>query len=167
MMIAADDPLIWSDAAGNLRDYVIDRFDVPIECHFQMHPRRPRSNVIRNRERSAPLIGSHRPRQCGQQRLCVAIRNRQHRNLRDALGIFQRQTLGIRCCADPRGQRISWTVRSKIHHAAALHAIGGPHRPDRKNVIARVAVVLRFGINEAANRAMLGRNFRLHSAPRV
>ena len=35
----------------------------------------------------------------------------------------------------------------------------------RKNVVNRVAIVVRFGINEAANGAMLSGNLWLHSAP--
>ncbi len=132
-----------------------------------MNLRRPRPHVIRNRQRAAPLLRRHRARQRGQQRLRVAIRNRQHRNFRDALRLLQRQTLGIGSRADPRRQRIPRARGSKIHDAAALHSIRIAHRPQRKHIVARVSVILRFRVDEAANGSVLGCNLRLHPAPTV
>ena len=165
MMIAADDPLVRSHAARNFRDYVIDRLGIPIESHLQMNPRRPRSHVIRDRKRTAPRVRRHRPCQRGQQGLRVAIRNREHRNFRDALRLFQRQALGIGRRADSGRERITRARRSKIHNAASLHAIRGAHRPQWKHIVARVAVVLWFRINQAAKGSMLGGNFRFYAAP--
>ena len=164
-MIAADDPLVRRHAARDFRNHVVNRLDIPIRCDFQMDPRRPRSDVIWNRKRAAPPVRRHGPRQGGEQRLRVAVRNREHRNFRDALRLLPRQALGIGCRADSGRQRITRARRSKIHNAAALHSIHGAHRPQRKHIVARVAVVLWFRINQAANGSMLGGNFRFHAAP--
>ena len=43
MMIAANDPFVGRDAAGNLGDDVVHRFEVPIEFDFQMNLRRARA----------------------------------------------------------------------------------------------------------------------------
>ena len=43
VMVAANDPLVGRDAAGNLRDDVVHWLDVPVEFHLQMNLRRARA----------------------------------------------------------------------------------------------------------------------------
>ena len=167
MMIAANDPFVGRNAAGNFRDDVVHRLRVPVEFHFQMNFRRPRSDVIRNWQISSPLVRRHGPFERGQQRLGVAVGNRQHRNSGEALRIFQRQSLSPRRGADAGSERIARTRRSKVHHASALHAIGIAHRPLRKHVVARVTIILRLRIDQATDGSVLRRNFGFHSAPGV
>ena len=167
MMIPANDPLVRRLAARNLRNHVVHGLDVPVELEFQMYLRRAGPHVIRNRQSAAPLFRSHWSFQSREQRLRIAVGNRQYGNLRQAGSIFHRQPLGIFRGANSRSQRIPRIRRREIHHAAALHAIRIAHRSLRKDIVLTIAIVARLGVDEAADRAMLGRHFRLHPAPRV
>ena len=83
VMVAAHDPLVRERAALHLRDDVVERLRVPVERDLQVHPRRPRADAIRDRQRAAPAVRRHRPADRRQQRLRVAVRDRQDRNLRE------------------------------------------------------------------------------------
>src|ERR1700722_20836827 len=122
-MIAANDPLIWLDAAGNLRDRVLHRLDIPIKRDLQVNLCWPGSNVIRNRKRSAPLVRRHGTGKRSQERLRVAVRNRQHWYLGDAFRLRHRQTLGVWCRTHAWRKRISRANRSEIHYTATLHSV--------------------------------------------
>ena len=76
VMIAAHDPAIGIARSGNFCNHIVHLLDVPIRLHYQVHFRRPRANMIWNRQRSTPLLRRQRPGNGGQQRLGVAIRNR-------------------------------------------------------------------------------------------
>src|SRR5215212_9881238 len=50
VMIASDNPFVWSFAAAKLRYDIIGRNSLPIEFELEMDCGRPRPQVIRNRE---------------------------------------------------------------------------------------------------------------------
>ena len=52
-----------------------------------------------------------------------------------------------------------------VHRAAALHAVLGPVLTQRIHVVAEITVVLGIGIDDAADRAVLGGEFRLDAPP--
>ena len=65
--------------------------------------------------------------------------------------------------ADPGRQRIARIVG--VHHAAALHALARPPAAGGIIVAFVVAVAFGIGIDDAADGAVLARNFRLDAAP--
>ncbi len=163
MMVPAQHPLVRKLRSRNLRDHVIHRLDIPVGKHLQVYFRRPRPHVITQRQRSAPFFGSIRPRDRRQQRLRIRIRNRQNRDLLDHRRIFNRQTLRIFRGAHSGSQWISRIIR--VLYAPALYAVLGTERSFRKYVSLGVSIIFRIGIDQAANRAMLRRNFRFDPTP--
>ncbi len=89
-----------------------------------------------------------------------------HGNFGDGLYIFQVETLCVFRGADSGRERIAGIERH-IHHAAALYAVAWAPGAVGENVALSVAVVCRIGVDEAADRAMLGRNFGLDAAPGI
>ena len=166
MMVPANHPLIRKFRTANSSDHVVKPFDVPIRSHLQMHFRRSRSDVIRNRQSAPPGSRRNRSRHRFQQRLRVRVRNRQHRNFRQSLRVFDRHAFRIGSRADSRRQRISHEHRT-ILHAPPLHSILRPPRALRKRLPTRISVIVRIGINNAANRSMLSGNEWLDPAPRM
>ena len=165
-MIAAHDPGIGIARSGNFRNHIVHLLDVPIRLHYQVHFRRPRANMIWNRQRSTPLLRRQRPGNGGQQRLGVAIRNGQHRNLGDARRFIGWYPPRIFIFAVGRSG-IAGIVRGKIHHAAALHAVGVAQPAGGKYIAQKIAIIARIGIDDAAHRAVLGRHLRLYAAPGI
>ena len=125
-----------------------------------------RADAIRDRQSAAPCFGNDRAGDRRKQRQRIAIGNRYHGNRCGRRSVFDRQTLRIRGRADARRERIAHEL-GRILHAAALHAFTRTQTTLRIRFPGRVAVVTRIGINDAADRAMFGGDFRLDSAPRV
>src|SRR5207249_6292708 len=98
--------------------------------------------------------------------LRIRVRNQQNWKFRKLLSIFDRHALGIGSRADSRRQRIAHEHRA-ILHAPPLHSILRPPPALRKRLPARIPVIVRIGINNAANRSMLSGNERLDPAPRM
>ena len=73
--------------------------------------------------------------------------------------------LRIRGRADAGRERIAGMHRH-VHHRAALRAVLVAIRALRIDVALEVAVVARIGVDDAADRAMLGGDLRLDAAPR-
>ena len=164
VVVAADDPLVRRAGALDLRDHVVDRLAVPVRQHGQVRLGRARSHVIGQRQCAAPSRGRHRAAQRLQQRRGVGPGDRQHRNLQQGLRVLDRQPLGARRGADAGGQ---WIAGILLHvgDRAALHAFRRAPAAFGISVALGVAVIVRVGIDQAADRAMLLRQFRLEPAP--
>ncbi len=54
VMIAAQHPLLAAVRAAQCADDVVDRFDVPVGSNFEMHLRRPGTDVISDGQRPTP-----------------------------------------------------------------------------------------------------------------
>ncbi len=165
-MIAAHDPLVGIGCARNLYDDVIERFDVPVGLHFEMHFGRSGADLIGLGQGAAPAVGSHLPFERGEQRLRIRVGDGQDRNFGEGLGIFQLEALGVLRGSDSGGERIAGIERH-IGHAAALHAVAGTPSAGRENVTLRVAVVRRIGIDQASHGAVFGRHLGLDAAPGI
>src|SRR5208282_194802 len=98
-----------------------------------------------------------------QQWLRIGIRNRQHWNLGDGLGVFEIEALGARHRADSRRERIAGIIR--VHHASALHAL--PRPPAALGIVFAVEKSVAAGIrvNNAPDGAVLAGDFWLDAAP--
>ena len=121
-------------------------------------------HMVSERKRAAPTRRRHRSFERGQQRLGVAVGNGQHRNLRDGLGLAQRQPHGFRCGAHARGQWVA-RINRHVHHTAALYAVARTPGALRKNLTREIAVLMRIRVNDAAYSAMFGGHFWLDAAP--
>ena len=75
-----------------------------------------------------------------------------------------RQALGVLRGADAGRQRIA-RIERHVRDGAALEPMRRAHRPVRIGLVDRIAVVVRIGIDDAADRAVLLRELRLQSAP--
>src|SRR5207249_8346872 len=65
----SDDPLIRGARARDARDHVVQRLQAPVGLDPQVHFGRPGSDVVRDAEPAAPLLGGHRTGERGEQRL--------------------------------------------------------------------------------------------------
>ena len=166
VMVAAHDPLIGILRTRNLRDHIVDRFETPVERELQVHARRTGAEAISDRQRTAPSLGRDKSRHRREQRLRVAVRNGEHRDLHDRGGVLAVETHRVLRRADARSERIAG-IHGHVHHAAALHAVFRAERTVGIDLSLRVAVVLRVGIDQATHRAVLVRDLRLDAAPRA
>ncbi len=150
----------------NFEDHVINRLDVPVERNFQVDFCRAGTNVIGEWERATKTFRRNRAFQRGQKRLGVAIRNRKRGNFGKRGNVFQRQSLYVALGTNAGRGGIAG-IDGHVHHAAALHAIFIAHGAIRKNVILKVAVVARIGIDDAADSAVLRCDLGLDATPRI
>src|SRR3989304_5374826 len=148
------------DGASNPRDDVSYRLDVPVRLDLEMDFRRPGPDVIGDGERPAPLHGSERPGQGFEERLRVAVGDRERRDLRESRGLGYGQTLSVLGRSHAGGQWIAGIER-RVHDASARGAVPGPHRSPGKDLASEVPIVARIGIDQAADGAMLGGDLRL------
>ena len=165
VVVAPDDPLVRGARARNAGDHVVQRLEAPVGLDPQMHLRRPGANVVRDPESAAPLVGRRRAGERREQRLGVAVRDRQHGNLGNRLRLGGGQALCVLGRAHARRERVA-RIHRHVHHAAALHAIPGPPRPVGIDIALGVAVIPGVRVDEAADRAVLGRDLGLDAAPR-
>ena len=147
------------------RDDVVDRLDVPVRPHHEVDLRRARADVVGDGEGAAPRLRRHRAAERREQRLGVAVRNRQHRDLRDDRDVLQREALGVLGGADAGRQRVADVVG--VHDAAALHALARAERAVGERRALEVAVVAGVGVDQAPDRAVLGGDLGLDAAPGV
>ncbi len=164
-MVAADDPLVRGGCARDARDHVVQRLQAPVGLDPQVHFGRPGPDVVGDAEPTAPFRRRHRAGERGQQRLRVAIRDRQDGNLGDRRRLAQGQALRVLRRPHPGREGVA-RIHRHVHHAAALHAVPGPPRTTRVDVALDVAVLPRVRVDEAADRAVLGRDLGLDAAPR-
>ena len=163
-MVAADDPLVGLRGAGNPPDDVVDGLHVPVKLRLEVDLCRAGPDVIGNSKPSPPGIGSHEPSQRRQQRLRVGVRKRQSRNGSQHLDVREREPLRVLGGAYARRERVSG-VKRHIHHAAALHAVPGSPSALGERFTFEVAVLVGVGIDQAADRPVLGRHLGLDAAP--
>src|ERR1700722_16090509 len=71
-VIPANPPLVWTLGAAHGCDDIVDRLCVPVRSNFEMDFRRPRADVISNRQRAAPFFRSDGTRQRGEKRQSVS-----------------------------------------------------------------------------------------------
>ena len=163
VMVSANDPLVGNFVARDFRDDIIDGLQVPIRLDQQMHLRRARTDAVGDGQSAAPGVRSDRPADRRQQWLSVPVRERQHGNRRDRLGVLQREPFGILGCAHAGSQRVARILR--IHDAAALHAAFRTIGAGGKILSFEIAILTRIGIDEASHRAMFGGELGLDTAP--
>ena len=121
--------------------------------------------MIGNWQSAPPQLRSHRPTQRSQQRLGIAIGNWQNGDLGNTRCIFNGKTLRVSRRTDTRSEGVTGTGRWEIHYAAALNAVCRPHRSLRKYIVREVAIIGRIRVDQATNRPVFGRDFRLDPPP--
>ena len=163
-MRADDDPFVRRHRAGNPADDV-DQAALRV-VHLQLHVdlRRPGTDVVGDRQRAAPRLRRDRPVQPLEQLDAVAIRHRLHRNRRERLDLVHRHPLDARL-RRPAGRRRIAGIARHVHHAAALNHAPAAERTVGIHVALEVAVLVRIRVDEAGDRAVLGRDLRLDAAP--
>ena len=164
VMVPANHPFVGKRRARNFSDHIVERLDVPIRFHFQVHFCRPRPHMISNPQTASPILWSHAPLQRREQRLRVRVRNRQHRNLRNRRRFLHFQSLRVFGRAHSRRQRVA-RIKRHVRDAAALHTIERPIRSARKRLSFDKTILMRIGINQAPHGAVLRGNLRLDAAP--
>jgi hypothetical protein len=164
VVVAADDPLIGMGTAGNAGDDVVERLEVPIGFHFEMHLRGSGADVVRDGQRAAPCGGDGAAGEHFEQRLRIAVGNREDGNPGEGDGFGDRQAFGVLGGADAGSERVAGIDRH-IHHAAPLHAVLGAHGSDGEDVARGITVFVRVGVNQAADSSMLGGDLGLDAAP--
>ena len=164
VMVAANDPLVGPLAAAQAGDHVVGGRLLPVELELEVHLRGAGSEVIGGRERPAPVFGRHRPAQRLEQRQRVGGRDRQHGDLRERLRLRAVQPLGARGGADAGRERIA-RVERHVRHRTALHGVRVAPAALGIDVALERTVLLRIGEDDAADRAVLGRDLGLDAAP--
>ncbi len=165
-MIAVDDPLIRRERARNACDDVVEWPRFPFEFERESNARRAGTYVICDRQRAAPRFGRHRTIEGAKERKRVLIAYRQYRNALDRLCFADRQPARAGLRPPARRERIARMDRH-VHDAAALHAVPRTHRSVRIYISHPVAVIARIGVENGADRAMLGGQLGLDAAPRT
>src|SRR5262249_48867183 len=141
VMISTDDPGVGLLRSLHPCNDVVRRLDVPVEADLEVNLRGTRTYVVRNRYGSTPLSGSHRTGERCEQRLCVAVRDGQYRNLRDARRIFNCKPFRVGSRADAGSQRVAGAGGREVHRAAALNAVGRTHRTFGEHIVGSVTVI--------------------------
>ena len=163
-MIAADDPLVRVDRAGNARHNVIRGLHVPVEGELEMDFGRARAEAVRDRKSAPPPLRRRRSTHGGENGLGIAIRDGQRRDFGEHRGgLRNREARSVLGRTGARRQRVTG-IDGQIHDAAALHSVFGTVRALRINFAGEVAVVARIGINNAADCSVLGGDLRLYPA---
>ncbi len=165
-MIAPEDPFVRSFRARHLPDDVVERDQVPIEFYFQMDGGRSGPQMVRQRQRPAPILRRHRSAERAQQRQRVGLREGQHGNLGERGRFGARQPLRIFYRADAGRQGIA-RVKRHVGHRTALRPLGVAKGALGIFVALKIAVLVRIGINEATDRAMFRRDLGLDAPPRA
>ena len=163
-MRSDDDPFVRRDRAGNPADDVDQAALRVVHLQVHVHLRRAGADVVGDRQRAAPRLGRDRPLQPLEQLDAVAIRHRLHRNRRERLDLVHRQPLDARLRRPARRRRIAGIARH-VHHAAALNHPPAAERAVGIDLALEVAVLVRIRIDDAGDRAVLGRDLRLDAAP--
>src|SRR5260370_18947553 len=120
--------------------------------------------VIGDAQDAAPSFGSNAASQRSKQGLGIRIRNRQDRNFRNCRSVFDLQALGVFCCANARRKRVTG-IKWHVGDAAALDAIGWAIGASRISFTLDESIFMRIGEYQAADGAVLGRDFGLDAAP--
>src|SRR5262249_15635660 len=112
---------------------------------------RPRTDVIRQLESALPRVGHARAVERLEDLLRLAPRQRNRRDLRDALHLAGLQALALLGRAPARRLGIARTFR-EVLHAAALDGVVGPPLPARIDVVLREPVVGRIAVDDHRRR---------------
>jgi hypothetical protein len=84
-MIAVQDPLIGELGALDPGDDIVEGTHLPVEGQLHVDLRRPRADVIRDRQRPAPRLRRDRALQPPQQRQRVGVGDRQYGDFQQGL----------------------------------------------------------------------------------
>ena len=105
-----------------------------LDCHLQMHFRRARAHVVRERQGATPVLGRLSVPSSAASSGCAShTKSAAPGILVMVFTSFSVEPLRILRRADTRRQRIAGIDRH-VHHTAALHAIARPQRPVGKDV---------------------------------
>ena len=164
-MITTHDPLIGERRALQRRDNVVHRLDVPVEGHLQVDAGRTGAEAVGDRQGAAPRRRRDAAAHGREQRLGVAVGNRQRGNLRQRLGVRECEARRAGDRRLTRCERVAG-VHRQVERTAALHAVLVAHRAIGEHLVHEVAVIARIGVDDAADGAVLRRDLRLRAAER-
>ena len=162
-VVAAQHPLVRPAGAFETGDDVAGGDGAPVELDAQAHGGGSGADAVGDRQCAAPFDGRHRAFDGVEQRLGVAMADRQRRNRRHRGRFVPREPLGAFDGRPARGQQVA-RVQRQIHHGAALHAGGVLVRPLRVRLALVVAVVAGIRVDEAADGAVFRGELRLDAA---
>ena len=164
VVVPADDPLVRIGGALHDGDHVVDRLQAPVGRDREVRLRRPRSDVVGERQGAPPARRGHGALERGEKRLRIPVGDRDHRNLEEGLCIADRKALRILRGSHARGQRVARILRD-VGHRAALDPVLGAIAALRVDVSRPVSVLVRVGVDDAPDRAVLLRQLGLEPAP--
>src|SRR6202140_3570660 len=107
VVIPTNDPLVRLGGAGKFGDYIIECLEAPVRFYAEMDFSRPRAEPISDGKPAAPRSWSDRTSECSQQRLRIAVGNREHRYLGDSGSLRECEALRILCSSHSWRQRVS------------------------------------------------------------
>lgn len=130
-----------------------------------MHACRSRTEVVGDRKRTAPIGRSNWTRERAKQGERIGVGDWEHRDLRDRQRVLAIETLCARRRGNTRCQRIAGIDRH-VGDRSALRSVLVAIGALRIHVALEIPIVARIGVDETADRPMLGGNLRLDAAPR-
>ena len=166
VMVSAHDPFVGVLRAASDRYDIVERDDRPFEFRNQVHASRARAYVVGERQGPAPVFRRLRPAQSAQKRLCIAPRDREHRDLRNGRGLVTGEGGRARDVRDVRRFRCT-SARRIVSGVSPLTARAVALRPVGICRTLPEAVVARIRVDDAADGSVLGRDLRLDAPPGV
>ena len=165
IMVAAHDPFVLLRRSGQRGDHVGNGLQRPFGLHLQMHLHAVvPAETIMERQAAAPVVGHGRALQAGEDLGRIGIGNRQCRDFEHRRRRLAGEALGVLGGTHTGGERIAG-IGDHIQHAAALH-------PGRRAAAAvgvavgrTITILLRIGIDQAADGALFLRQLRLQATP--
>ena len=122
------------------------------------------AETIMERQAAAPIVGHGRTLQTGEDLGRIRIGNRQCRDFQHRRRRLAGQALGVLGGTHTGGERIAG-IGDHIQHAAALHPGRRAAAAVGIGIGAAITILLRIGIDQAADGALFLRQLRLQAAP--
>ncbi len=164
VVIAADDPLVGHGGTGDLCDDVVERLAIPVEGESEMRHDLAGAGHVRERERAAPVLRHELAAERLEEGRGVGVGDGHDGDLGDGLDVRKRDQFCAGYCADAGRLRVAG-VDGHVHDAAALDAVRWTHGAFGIDRSAVVAVLVRVGVDKAADSAMLGGELGLDATP--
>ena len=166
VVIAAHDPFVGVLRALQRRDDVVQRLERPVRLDREVDlDAVVAADVVGDGQPALKAVGRGRTGERGEQLRRVAIGHRQRRDFEDRGRRCTRQPPGHAGDRAHSGRRRIAGVGRHVGDRAALDAERRARAALGVNVAVAVAVLLRIGIDDAADRAMLLRQLGLEAAP--
>ncbi len=164
VVIAPDDPLVGPDAARDSCDDVARGNELPVEDELEVDLRGPRADPVGDRERAAPALRRDRALEGREQRLRVAVADRKDRDLRQGRRVLPLEAARVLRRAHAGRERVAG-VDGHVRDAAALDALLRPEGALRVDLALEEPVVLRVGVDDASDGALLRGDLGLDAPP--